>query len=75
MGTNLPVKSSCFEIIIVLIFLTLYLFIRIIGVIQFGKLPLRHEKQIIDLLRDFTQGTQKNDAYWVRKSMNCILTQ
>lgn len=37
MGSNLPIKFSCFEIIIILIFLILYLFVRILGSWHFGN--------------------------------------
>ncbi len=37
MGSNLPLKFSCFEILIILIFLILYLFIRILGTYDLGR--------------------------------------
>ena len=36
MCSNLPIRFSCLEIIIMLAFLTLYLFIRILGMWHFG---------------------------------------
>ena len=38
MGSNLPVKSSCFEIILMVIFLILFLFIRILDTWHFDVL-------------------------------------
>lgn len=37
MGSNLPLRISCFEIIIILIFLILFLLVRILGKWNFGK--------------------------------------
>lgn len=38
MGSNLPIKFSCFEIILILIFLILFLVVRILGKWNFGKI-------------------------------------